>query len=563
MNLNTDFKPVNDSSKEPDTRPLYKDGLLHWFLGSKVDGLPQKIIEDMVSGIVHKHDLLDLNKMYHNLVYPNPTSIKLPICIVYNPYSIQCAQYDEPEKQAELEKERELLRVSEVELKKLTRVIVNKLENQTGFGFLVDRGFDDSVHLFIKPSKYAAFSAANSIVRHINVNEYGKDKIITVWLKDKDGEFYLPSFTVPEVEFEYLAPLYQHGQYCNENIQFTVKHGSRSFVNTFSTRYEIADFLEVIGYDGEYCISVSDISNADLSEHILTNLYISRELIEPLRDDNSVKLFTKNLAHDTKLIIDYIDKVLGSKGKFKEDTLSDYTDVFISLGVQSNIYYGKSSGTVFTDNGLFTGIKENFKHAFGIRENEYIFNRKGKPVNIDEVLANVTEKEFFREFKCGGFFTKRYKEEKRIQSITLNNGCVIHHRPNIFTNKDIFKFFAGKHVSVKNIELFNFDEKQEYVYLLTNLRENCYFIKVEKNEFGLKIPSFKICSELFLTAEDCEKYLKEAFENGKDTSGIYFRKLDLNGGEIRSYYKDVTTDKLYSNFTEIDYVTPIPMGIKF
>ena len=563
MNLNTDFKPVTGSSKEPDTRPLYKDGLLHWFLGSKVDGLPQEIIEDMVNGIIHKHDLLDLNKMYHNLVYPNPTSIELPIRIVYNTYSIQCAQYDEPEKQVELEKEKELLSVSEVELKKLTRIIVKKLENQTGFGFFVDRAFDDSVHLYIKPSKYAAFSVANSIVRHINVNEYGKDKVITVWLKDKEGEFYLPSFTVPEVEFEYLAPLYQHGQYCNENIQFTVKPGRRSFVNTFSTRYEIADFLEVIGYDGEYCISVSDISNTDLSEHVLTNLYISRELIEPLRDDNSVKLFTKNLAHDTKLIIDYIDKALGSKGKFKEDTLSDYTDVFISLGIQSNIYYGKSSGTVFTDNSLFTGVKEDIKYPYGIREGEYIFNRKGKPVNIDEVLANVTEKEFFREFKCGGFFTKRYKEEKRIQSVTLNNGCVIHHRLNIFTNKDIFKFFAGKHISVKNIEQFNFDEKQKYVYLLTDLRENCYFIKVEKNESGLKIPSFKSCSELFLTAEDCEKYLKEAFENGKDTSGIYFRKLDLNGGEIRSYYKDVTTGKLYSNFTEIDYVTPIPMDIKF
>lgn len=111
---------------------------MHWFLGSKVDGLPQEIIEDVVNGIIRKHDLLDLNKMYHNLVYPNPTSIELPIRIVYNPYSIQCAQYDEPEKQAELEKEKELLGVSEVELKKLTHVIVKELENQTGFGFLVE-----------------------------------------------------------------------------------------------------------------------------------------------------------------------------------------------------------------------------------------------------------------------------------------------------------------------------------------------------------------------------------------------------------------------------------------
>lgn len=109
----------------------------------------------------------------------------------------------------------------------------------------------------------------------------------------------------------------------------------------------------------------------------------------------------------------------------------------------------------------------------------------------------------------------------------------------------------------------DFDEKQEHIYLLTNLREECYFIKVEKNESGLEIPSFKHCSELFLTAEDCEKYLEEAFENGVDTSGIYFSKLDLNRGDVRGYFKDISTGKLYSEYTEIDYVAPIPMDIKF
>lgn len=563
MNLNTDFKPVTDSPKEPGTRPLYKDGLLHWYLDSKVDGLPREIIENMVNGIIHQYDLLDLNKMYHKLVRPNPNSIELPIRICYDAYSIMCSKYDDPEKQAALEKERELLSISKVELKKLIRVIVKRLRNLTGFGFFVDRAFDDSVQLFIKPSKYAAFSVANSIIRHININEYGKDKVITVWLKDKDGEFYLPSFTVPEVEYEYLAPIYQYGQYSNENVQFTVKPGRRSFVNTFSTKYDVTSYLENIEYEGEYLISVSDISNANLSEHVLTNCYISRELIEPLHGDNSVKLFTKDLAKDTSFIIDCIDKMLGNKNEVKENTLSDYVDVFISLGVQSNIFYGLHKDGVFTDNILFNAIKENIKNTFGLHKDEMIFNRKGKPINIDEVLDNVTEKEFFREFKCGGFFTRRYKEEKRIETITLNNGCVIHYKPNPFNGNDAFKCFAGKHINVKNIQPFNFDEKQEYVYLLTNLREECYFIKVEKNESGLKIPSFKSCSEVFLTAEDCEKYLKEAFENGVDTSGIYFSKLDLNRGDVRGYFKDISTGKLYSEYTEIGYVAPIPMDIKF
>ena len=563
MNLNTDFKPVTDSPKEPGTRPLYTDGLLHWYLDSKADELPREIIQDIVNGIVHQHNLLDLDKMYHNLVYPSPKSIELPIRICYDAYTIMCSKYDEPEKQAALEKERELLSVSGVELKKLIRVIVKRLRNLTGFGFFVDRAFDDSVQLFIKPSKYAAFSVANPIIRHININEYGKDKVITVWLKDKDGEFYLPSFTVPEVEYEYLAPIYQYGQHSNENIQFTVKPGRRSFVNTFSTRYDVTSYLENIEYEGEYLISVSDISNANLSEHVLTNRYISRELIEPLHGDNSVKLFTKDLAKDTNFIIESIDKMLGNKNEVKETTLSDYVDVFISLGAQSKIYPGLPKDAVFTDNTLFDSIKEKLKRTFDLRKDDYIFNRKGKPIDIDELLANVTEKEFFREFKCGGFFTRRYKEEKRIHTITLNNGCVIHYKPNPFNGKDVFNCFEGKHINVKNIRPFNFDEKQEYIYLLTNLREREYFVKVEKNESGLKIPSFKHCSELFLTAEDCEKYLKEAFENGKDTSGIYFSKLDLNRGDVRGYFKDISTGKLYSEYTEIDYITPIPMDIKF
>ena len=129
--------------------------------------------------------------------------------------------------------------------------------------------------------------------------------------------------------------------------------------------------------------------------------------------------------------------------------------------------------------------------------------------------------------------------------------------------KDVFKCFAGKHINVKNIRPFNFDAKQEYVWQLINLREECYFVKVEENESGLKIPSFKSCSEIFLTAEDCEKYLKEAFENGKDTSGIYFVKSHWSEGYYRDFYKDISTGKYYTEFNETNYVTPIPMDIKF
>ena len=76
MNLNTDFKPATDSSKESGTRPLYTDGYLYWYLDSKADELPREIIQDIVNGIVHQHNLLDLDKMYHNLVYPSPKSIE-------------------------------------------------------------------------------------------------------------------------------------------------------------------------------------------------------------------------------------------------------------------------------------------------------------------------------------------------------------------------------------------------------------------------------------------------------------------------------------------------------
>lgn len=304
---------------------------------------------------------------------------------------------------------------------------------------------------------------------------------------------------------------------------------------------------------------MKDISNADLSKYVLTNLYISRELIEPLRDDNSVTL---SVDKDIRNIDGVINKMLNQQSEIEEHTLSDYVDVFISIGAQSNIFYGLPKDTVFTDNTLFNSIKENIKNTFGLHKDEMIFNKKGKPINIDEVLANVTEKEFFDAFKFK-FFNKRYREERNVNAIRLNNGCVIHYKPNPFNGKDLFNCFEGKHINVKNIRPFNFDAKQEYVYLLINLREKEYFIKVEKNESGLKIPSFKSCSEIFLTAEDCEKYLKEAFENGKDTSGIYFAKLHWSEGYHRDFYKDISTGKYYTDFNETDYVTPIPMDIKF
>lgn len=564
MNLNTDFKPVTDSPKEPGTRPLYTDGILYWYLDSRSDDYPNEIIQDIVNGIVNNYNLLDLDKMYRKLVYPNANYIELPIHVGYSSYTIMCAKFDDDGLQEKLEKDRELLKVADVEIYKLINRIVTKLEKQTGFGFIHDNAFGDDHMLHIKASKYASFILSSDITRYINVNTCSNDKVITVWLKDKDGEFYLPSFTVPEVEYEYLAPFSRYNEkYCNKDIAFTVKPGCNSYVNIFESPYDVGRYLKNINYTSEYRISVTDISNADLSKYVLTNLYISRELIEPLRDDNSVTL---SVDKDIRNIDGVINKMLNQQSEIEEHTLSDYVDVFISLGVQSKIYPGLHKDAVFTDNTLFDSIKENLKRIFGFRKDDYIFNRKGKPIDIDELLTNVTEKDFFDAFKFK-FFNKRYREERNVNAIRLNNGCVIHYKPNPFNGKDVFNCFVGKHINVKNIRPFNFDEKQEHIYLLTNLREECYFVKVEKNESGLKIPSFKRCSEIFLTTEDCEKYLKEAFENGKDTSGIYFVKLDISGKNNiyyhRDYYKDISTGKYYTDYTDDDYVAPIPMDIKF
>lgn len=560
MNLNTDFKPTDTKLSVTETRPLYENGMLYWYLDSRSDDYPNEIIQDIVNGIVNEYNLLDLNKMYRKLVYPNANYIKLPFHVSYDSYSIMCSKYNEPEKQKELEKNQELLKVADVEIYKLINQIKNTLEKQTGFGFIHDNTFVDDHMLHIKASKYASFILSSDITRYINVNTCENNKVITVWLKDKDGEFYLPSFTVPEVEYEYLAPFSRYNEkYCNKDIAFTVKPGRNSYVNIFESPYDVKCYLKNINYTGEYRISVTDISNADLSKYVLTNLYISRELIEPLNDDNSVTL---SVDKDNRNITDVINKMLNQQSEIEEHTLSDYVDVFISLGVQSKIYPGLHKDAVFTDNTLFDNIKEKLKRTFGLRKDDYIFNRKGKPINIDELLANVTEKDFFDAFKYK-FFNKRYREDRKVDTIRLNNGCVIHYKPNPFNGKDVFDCFEGKHINVKNIRPFNFDAKQEYVYLLTNLREKEYFIKVEKNESGLKIPSFKRCSEIFLTAEDCEKYLKEAFENGKDTSGIYFVKLHWSEGYHRDFYKDISTGKYYTDFNGTDYVTPIPMNIKF
>lgn len=229
MNLNTDFKPATDSSKEPGTRPLYTNGQLYWYLDSRSDDYPNEIIQDIVNGIVHQYDLLDLNKMYRKLVYPNANYIELPFHVSYDPYSIMYSKCDEPEKQKELEKNQELLKVADVEIYKLINRIATKLEKQTGFGFISEFTFGNDYTLHIKASKYASFILSSDVVRYINVNTCGNDKVITVWLKDKDGEFYLPSFTVPEVEYEYLAPFSRYNEkYCNKDIAFTVKPGRNS-----------------------------------------------------------------------------------------------------------------------------------------------------------------------------------------------------------------------------------------------------------------------------------------------------------------------------------------------
>lgn len=565
MNLNTDFKPVTDSTKEPGTRPLYTDGCLYWYLDSRSDDYPKEIIGDIVNGIINKYNLLDLDKMYRKLVYPNVNYIDLPIHVGYNSYNIMCAKYDDAEKQEKLLKDQELLKVANVELSKLINRIINKLEKQTSFGFIKDNSFDDNYVLHIKSSKYAAFILPQDSVRYINVNACENDKVITVWLKDKDGEFYLPSFTVPEVEYEYLAPFSRYNEkYCNKDIPFTVKPGRNSYVNVFTTGYNIERYLKDINYTGEYCISVTDISNADLSKYVLTNLYISRELIEPLRDDNSVTL---SVGQGTLGIInDTIKKMLNQRIEIEEDTLSDYVDVFISMGVQARFPYKSIQHNVFTDNSVFTNVKEIIKNTFGLyAPSEFIFNKKGKLIDINEVLANVSEKEFFDNFRFK-FFHKPFREERKFKAITLNNGCTIHYKPVAPSSNDVFECFEGNHVNVKNLQPFDFDKGQKTFYQVDNIRENKYFVKVEENESGLKIPSFKRCFQFFLTAEECEKYLKEAYDDGVDTSGIYIVRTDLDKCvecKLHNYYKDTTTGKLYVDFTRDEYVTPIPMDIKF
>ena len=185
MNLNTDFKPVNNSPKEPGTRPIYTDGCLYWYLDSRADDYPNEIIQDIVNGIVNEYNLLDLDKMYRKLVYPNANYIELPIHVGYSSYTIMCAKFDDTGLQEKLEKDRELLKVADVEIYKLINRIVTKLEKQTGFGFIHDNTFGDDHMLHIKASKYASFILSSDTIRHINVNTHGNDKVITVWLKDK------------------------------------------------------------------------------------------------------------------------------------------------------------------------------------------------------------------------------------------------------------------------------------------------------------------------------------------------------------------------------------------
>lgn len=143
MNLNTDFKPVTDSPKEPGTRPIYTDGCLYWYLDSRSDDYPNEIIQDIVNGIVNEYNLLDLDKMYRKLVYPNANYIELPIHVGYSSYTIMCAKFDDDGLQEKLEKDRELLKVADVEIYKLINRIVTKLEKQTGFGFIHDNVFTD------------------------------------------------------------------------------------------------------------------------------------------------------------------------------------------------------------------------------------------------------------------------------------------------------------------------------------------------------------------------------------------------------------------------------------
>lgn len=550
--------------KEDD--PLFKDGKLCLYTDTKSEDYPDEVISTFADTLIDYYHLYSLDKIAERMNKFKLHSLNIEI---NNHLSISFAEIDRyvyvyeeydmyTDTKIELTEEQKECNVLCGEFNKLYERIRDVIYQKTGL-YCRHNGFSYSGYWYVSTSKYSTENITVNMGQKM-VSILNDGNIFTIRIENENGELFLPTFTVPEVEYEYLAPFSRYNEkYCNKDIAFTVKPGRNSYVNIFESPYDVEQYLKNINYTGEYRISVTDISSADLSKYVLTNLYISRELIEPLRDDNSVTL---SVDKDIRNIDGVINKMLNQQSEIEEHTLSDYVDVFISIGAQGNIFYGLPKDDVFTDNTLFNAIKENIKNTFGLHKDEMIFNKKGKPINIDEVLANVTEKEFFDAFKFK-FFHKRYREDRKINATTLNNGCIIHYKPNPFNGDNMFKCFVGKHINVKNIRPFNFDEKQEHIYLLTNLREREYFVKVEKNESGLKIPSFKHCSELFLTAEDCEKYLKEAFENGVDTSGIYFSKLDLNRGDVRGYFKDISTGKLYSEYTEIDYVTPIPMDIKF
>lgn len=559
LNLSKYFRKEDD--------PLFKDGKLYLYTDTKSEDYPDEVVNTFADNLIDYYCLHSLDKIAERMNKFKLHSLNVEI---NNHLSISFAEIDRyvyvyeeydmyTDTKIELTEEQKECNVLCGEFNKLFDRVCDVIHRKTGFGYSVDYSFDNTPHLFIKPSRYAAFFLQAGYNRHININEYGYNTVLSVWLKDKDGEFFLPSFTIPEVEYEYLAPMPEiYGVYADDSVPYTVKPGRNSYVNTFHDHFDIANYLRSIGYTDEYMISVTDISDADLSKYVLTNHYISRELIKPLSDDNSVK----TNATDSNVIVHSVNKLVKYTNSIEEDTRSDYIDVFISLGVQTKISYELPRNPVFTDKNIFTKIKESIKYTFSLGDGEYIFNRKGKPIDIDEVLANVTEEEFFDNFRYK-FYNKRVGEERRLISVTLNNGCVVHYKLSPFGANDVFECFKGKHINVKNIRPFKFDKEQKSVYLLNNMREKEYFVKVEKNESGLKIPSFKGCSQFFLTAEDCEKYLEETIKNGVDTSGIYFVKLDLDGGYIRDYYKDVTTGKLYSDYTEMEYVTPIPMDIKF
>ena len=144
----------------------------------------------------------------------------------------------------------------------------------------------------------------------------------------------------------------------------------------------------------------------------MPNLYISRELIEPLCDDNSITLSTEQ---DVRPINDTIDKLLNKQSKIEENTLSDYVDVFISIGAQSKIFYGLPKDDVFTDNTLFNAIKENIRNTFGLRKDEFIFNRKGKVKEPWHILG------FFLKLEANTFSCFLIRSNKTVGYSWLSN----------------------------------------------------------------------------------------------------------------------------------------------